>query len=130
MNERDYRETRVGGGVSDWGAATVSEPTQEFAGKTYATQSIQAGGERHLTRRQLENLRAAASVENVWSLKKTRKRLAVLAIADKAEAGGRRNRAGDAAQMTTTASDGNSAHLAFSIGCRQDIGPNQTSRSC
>src|SRR6516225_2410682 len=95
MNERDDRETRAGGGVSDRGTATVSEPAQDFVGNAHATQSIQASDERHLTRRQLENVR---------SLKKTRKRLAVLAVADEAEAGGRRNRAGDAAHMTTTAS--------------------------
>src|SRR5215471_16103723 len=104
MNERYDRETRVGGGVSDRGAATVSKPAQDFAGKAHATQSIQASGERHLTRRQLENVRAAASVENVRSLKKTRKRLAVLAVTDEAEASGRRNCAGDAAHTTTRAS--------------------------
>src|SRR5262249_40347038 len=130
MNERDDRETRAGGGVSDRGAATVSEPAQDFVGKAHATQSIQASDERHLTRRQLENVRAAARVENVRSLKKTRKRLAVLAVADEAEAGGRRNRAGDAAHMTTTASHRDIDHLAFSIGCRLDIGTNETSRSC
>src|SRR6516225_1885296 len=73
MNERDDRETRAGGGVSDRGAATVSEPAQDFVGNAHATQRIQASGERHLTRRQLENVRAASSVENVRSLKKTRK---------------------------------------------------------
>jgi hypothetical protein len=118
MNERHDRETRVGSGVSDRGAATVSEPAQDFAGKAHAMQSIQASGERHLTRRQLENVRAAASVENVRSLKKTRKRLAILAVADEAEAGGRGNRASDAAHMTTTASHRDVDHLAFSIGCR------------
>src|SRR5215470_19080720 len=127
MNERDDRETRAGGGVSDRGAATVSEPAQDFVGK--AQQSIQASDERHLTRRQLKNVRAAARVENVRSLKKTRKRLAVLAVADEAEAGGRRNRAGDAAHMTTTASHRHIDHFTFSIGCRLDIGTNETSRS-
>ena len=130
MNERDDRETRAGGGVSDRGAATVSEPAQDFVGNAHATQSIQASDERHLTRRQLENVRAAARVENVRSLKKTRKRLAVLAVADEAEAGGRRNRAGDAAHMTTTASHRHIDHFTFSIGCRLDIGTNETSRSC
>src|SRR5215471_2274175 len=47
-----------------------------------------------------------------------RKRLAVLAVADEAEAGGRRNRAGDPADTITMASQRDVCHLAFSIGCR------------
>src|SRR5262249_27255877 len=46
-----------------------------------------------------------------------RKRLAVLAVADEAEARGRRNCAGDAAHTTTMASQRDVCHLVFSIGC-------------
>ena len=102
MNERYDRKARVGGGVSDRSATTISVPAQDFAGKAQAAQLLEAGGERHLTRRHLENVRAASCVENVRSFKEARKRLAVLAVADEPEAGGRRNRAGDAARTTTT----------------------------
>src|SRR5262245_30324779 len=115
MNERDDREARLGGGVSDRGAATISVPAQDFAGKAHATQSLEARGERHLTGRHLENVRATGSVENVRSFEEARKRLAVLAVADEAKAGGRRNRAGDAAHTTATASQQDIYHLAFSI---------------
>src|SRR5262245_3144400 len=54
MNERDYRKARVGGGVSDRGAATISVPAQDFAGKAQAAQSLEARSERHLTQRHLE----------------------------------------------------------------------------
>src|SRR5262249_24404767 len=117
MNERDYRKARVGGGVSDRGAATISVPAQDFAGKAQAAQSLEDRSERHLTQRNLENVRAAGSVENVRSFEEARKRLAVLAVADEAEADGRRNRAGDAARTAATASQRDIYHLAFSIGC-------------
>src|SRR5215831_5661416 len=111
MDERDDREARVGGGVSDRGAATISVPAQDFAREPQAAQSLEARRERHLTRRHLENARAAGSVENVRSLEEARKRLAVLAVADEAEAGGRRNCAGDAAHTTTMASQRDVCHL-------------------
>src|SRR6516165_2641191 len=104
MNEPDDREARAGGGVSDWDAATMSVPAQDFAGEPQAAQGVGTCRERHPTRRQLENVRATGSVENVRLFEETRKRLAVLAVADEAEAGGRRNRAGEAAHTTTTAS--------------------------
>ena len=104
MNERDDRESRVGGGVGDRGAATISVPAQDFAGKAHATQSLESSGERHLNRRHLENVRAAGSVENVRSLEETRKRLAVLAVADEAETAGRRNLPRNAAHMVAPAS--------------------------
>jgi len=118
MNERDDRESWVGGGASDRGAATISVPAQDFAGEPQAAQSVGACRERHLTRRHLKNVRATGSVENVRSFEEARKCLAVLAVADEAEAGGRRNRAGDSAQTITMASQRDVCHLAFSIGCR------------
>src|SRR5215471_18837863 len=113
MNERDDREARVGGGVSDRGAATISVPALDFVGKAQAAHSLEASGERHLARRHLKNVRAAGIVENVRSLEEARKRLAVLAVADESEAGGRRNRAGDAAHTTATTSQRDIYHLAF-----------------
>src|SRR5262249_56215466 len=110
--------------------ATISGPAQDLAGKAQAGQGVGTCRERHPTRRQLEYVGAAGSVENVRPFEETRKRLAVLAVADEAEAGGRRNRAGEAAHTTTTASQRDIDHLAFSIRCRQDIGTNETSRSC
>src|SRR6516164_2947855 len=90
-----------------------------LAGKAHATQLIETTGERHLTRRHLENVCATGSVENVRSFEEARKRLAVLAVADEAKAGGWRNRAGDAAYTTTMASQQDACHLAFSTGCGQ-----------
>jgi len=130
MNERDDGEARAGGGVSDGGAATISVPAQDFAGEPQAAQGLGTCRQRHPTRRQLENVRAAGSVENVRPFEETRKRLAVLAVADETEAGGWRNRVGEAAHTTTTASQRDIDHLAFSIGCRQGIGTTETSRSC
>jgi hypothetical protein len=130
MNERHDREARAGGGVSDGGAATISVPAQDFAGEPQAARGVGTYREGHPTRRQLENVRAAGSVENVRPFEETRKRLAVLAVADEAEAGGRRDRAGEAAHTTTTASQRDIDHLAFSIGSRQNIGTNETSPSC
>jgi len=104
MNERDNREARAGGGVSDRSAATISVPAQDFAGKAHATQSLESSGERHLNRRHLENVRATGSVENVRSFEEARKCLAVLAVADEAETAGRRNFARNAVHMVAPAS--------------------------
>ncbi len=116
MNQRDDRKARVGGGVSDWGAATISVPAQDFTGKAQAAQHLEGGGERHPSRRHMENVSAAGKVENVRSFKEACKRLAVLAVADETEAGRGRNRTGDAARTTATASQRDVYHLAFFIG--------------
>src|SRR5215472_16548635 len=114
MNERDDREARAGGGVGDGDAATISVPAQDFAGEPQAAQGLGTCREGHPTRRQLENVRAAGSVENVRPFEEMRKRLAVLAVADETEAGGTRKRV-EAAHTTTTASQRDIDHLAFSI---------------
>ena len=122
MNERDDQDARAGGGVSDGDAATISVPAQNFAGEPQAAQGVGTCRERHPTRRQLENVRATGSVENIRLFEETRKRLAVLAVADEAEAGGRRNRAGEAAHTTTTASQRDIDHLASSAVSPRESG--------
>jgi hypothetical protein len=87
MNERDDWKARGGGGVGDRSAATIGVPAQDTAGKARAAQRLKARGKRHMSRRHLENVRAAGSVQNIRSIEETRERLAVLAIADEPDAG-------------------------------------------
>ena len=59
------------------------------------THGVRARGELHAPGRHLEDVRSAGRVEHVRPLKETRERLAVLAVADEAEAAGRGNVACD-----------------------------------
>jgi hypothetical protein len=102
MNEADNREARTGR-VADWGAATISIPTEDPAGEMQAAYRVRACCKLHAARRHMENIRAACCIEHVRSFEETRKGLAVPAVADETEAGIRRNLICDAAHMAAPA---------------------------
>jgi len=68
-----------------------------------ASHGVHAGGEVHAPWRHLEDVRAAGCVEHVRPLEEARECLAILAVAEDSAAGGRRNRARDAAHVAAPA---------------------------
>jgi hypothetical protein len=102
MNEADNREVGAGS-VADRGSATISVPAEDLAGKVQAAHSIRARGKLHAARWHLENVCSARCIEHVWPLKEARKRLAVLAVTNKTEAGVRRNFVRGAAHVAAQA---------------------------
>ena len=91
MNHADDREVRAGGGVGNRGPATIRVPAQNLVGKAQAPHGVRARCQPHAPWRHLEDVRSTGRVEHVRPLEETRERLAVLAVADEAEAGGRGN---------------------------------------
>jgi hypothetical protein len=65
--------------------------------------SVRARGKPHAARWHLENVCSAGCIERIRPLKESRERLAVLAVADEAEAGVRRNFARDATHAAASA---------------------------
>src|SRR5262249_14601299 len=102
MNEADNRKARAGS-IADRGSATISVPAEHLVGEAQAAHSVHARSKLHATRWHLEDLCSARRVEHVRPLEEARERLAVLAVADEAEAGVRRYFAGDAAHAATPA---------------------------
>ena len=96
-NDADDREVRPGGGVGNRGPATIGVPAQNLVREAQAPKGVRARGELHAPGRHLEDVCPAGRVEHVRSLEETGERLAVLAVADEAEAGGRGDVARDAA---------------------------------
>jgi hypothetical protein len=90
MYEADNRKARPGS-IAKRGPATIGIPAEDFAGETQATHRVRASGKLHATRWHLENVCSACCVEHVRPLEEARERLAILAIANEAEASGRRN---------------------------------------
>src|SRR6516165_6150047 len=105
MNYADDREARPGGGVRNRGPATIAVPAQNLVGEAQAPHDVRARGELHAPGRHLEDVRSAGRVEHVRPLEETRERLAVLAVADEAEAGGRGDVARDAAHAGRTGTE-------------------------
>lgn len=105
MNEADDWEARPRS-VTDRGPATIRVPAEDLAGEVQAAQSIRACDKLYATRWHLDYVSAASRVEHVRPPEKAREGLAVLAIADEAEAGGRRNLAGNAAYAAAPAAKG------------------------
>src|SRR6516162_226249 len=103
MNYADDREARPGGGVRNRGPATIAVPAQNLVGEAQTPHGVRAGGELHAPGRHLEDVRSAGRVEHVGPLEETRERLAVLAVADDAEAGGRGDVTRDAAHAAAPA---------------------------
>jgi hypothetical protein len=103
MNHADDREVRPGGGVGNRGPATIGVPAQNFVGEAQAPHGVRARDERHAPGRHLEDVRSAGRIEHVRPLEETRERLAVLAVADEAEAGGWGDVACDAAHAAAPA---------------------------
>src|SRR6516162_4963924 len=102
MNEADNRKARAGS-VADRGPATISVPAEDLVGEAQAAQSVHARSKLHATCWHLEDLCSARCVEHVRPLEEARERLAVLAVADEAEDGVRRNFARDTAHAATPA---------------------------
>src|SRR5262245_64652484 len=89
MNQTGGREGRPGGAVRDRGPATFGGPAQNLVGEAQAAKGVRARYELHAPGRHLEAVRTTGRVEHVRPLEEARERLAVLAVADEAEAGGR-----------------------------------------
>jgi hypothetical protein len=104
MNEADNREARAGS-VADRSPATISVPAEDLAGEAQAAHSVRARGKLHAARWHLKDVCSARCVEHVRPREEARERLAVLAVADEAEAGGRRNFACDAAHAAAPAGE-------------------------
>jgi hypothetical protein len=104
MDQRDNREARASGGVSDRAPATVSVPAKDsLGGEAQAPNRVSASGKLNVSRRHLENVCSPSYIEHVGPIEKARKRLAILAVAHEAEAAGRRNLTRHAAHVATSA---------------------------
>src|SRR5262245_17757256 len=103
MNQADNWEARASS-VADRGPATIGVPAEDLAGEAQAAHSVRARGKPQASRWHLENVCSARCVEHVRPLEEARERLTVLAIADEAEAGGRRDfaRAAEHVAASTT----------------------------
>lgn len=108
MYQRGNGETRIGGGVGDWSAATSSVPAEDsLRGEAQASHGVGARSEFDAGRRHLEDLSPARCIEHVGAIEKTRKRLTIFAVADKTEVAGGRNVPGEAAHMPALATQRN-----------------------
>src|SRR5271169_6164171 len=113
------QEAWSGGRVGSRGAATFGVPAQNLVGEARAPHGVRSRGDLHPPGRHLENVPSAGLVEHVRPLEEACKRLAVLAVADEAEASRRGDGARDAAHAAAPAK--REVHydiVAF------DIGPN------
>src|SRR5262245_55293724 len=102
MDEANNWKARAGS-IANRGPTTIGAPAEDLAGETQATHCVHSGGKLHATRWHLENVCSACSVEHVRPLQEARERLAILAIANEAEASGRRNHARDAVHVAAPA---------------------------
>jgi hypothetical protein len=97
------REVRPGSGVGNRRPATLGVPAQDLVGETQTPHGIRPRGELHAARRHPKDIRSAGRVEHVHPFEETSERLAVLAVADEAEAGGRGDIARDTAHVAAPA---------------------------
>src|SRR5215813_9929089 len=103
VDQSDQGDARARG-VADRGPATIGVPAVDSpVAEAQASHGVHARGELHAPRRHLEDVRAAGGVEHVRPLEEARERLAILAVAEDAVAGGRRNLACDAAHVPALA---------------------------
>jgi hypothetical protein len=102
MNESDNRKTRAGR-VAQRSFATIRVPAKNLRGEAQALQSIRARGQFHAACWHLEYVGSARSVEHVRPPEEAGECLAILAIADQAEATGWSNLARDAADVAASA---------------------------
>jgi hypothetical protein len=80
------------------------DPAEDaLVGEAQAPHGVRTRGEFHAPGRHLEDVRSAGRVEHVRPLQETRERLAVLTVADEAEAAGRRDVARNAAHAAAPA---------------------------
>ncbi len=102
MNQTDNWEARANS-VANRGPATIGVPAEDLAGEAQAAHSVRAPGKLHAAGWHLENVCSARYVEHVRPLEEARERLTVLAVADEAEASGRRNLARQSAYAAAPA---------------------------
>jgi hypothetical protein len=102
MNEADNLEARARS-VADRSPATISVPAKGLAGEAQAAHSVRARGKLHATRWHVKDVGSTRRIEHVRPLQETRKRLAIPAVADEAEARIRRNFTRDASHMAAPA---------------------------
>ena len=89
MNHGDDGEARAGSGVANRGPAAIGVPPEDaLGGEAQAPHGIRTRGEFHAPLRHLKDVRSAGGVNHIRPLQKTRERLAVLTVADEAEAAG------------------------------------------
>ena len=102
MNEADNRETRAGR-IADRSPATIRVPAEDPAGEMQASHRVGAGGQFQAAGWHLEDVRSARRIEHVRPFEEARERLAIPAVANKAEASMRHDFVGDAAHVTAPA---------------------------
>src|SRR5262245_57058752 len=86
MNHSNDREVWPSGGIGNWGPATIGVPAEDFVGELQASQIVRACSELYAPGWHLEDVGSAGRVEHVCPIEEPRELLAVLAIANKAEA--------------------------------------------
>jgi len=106
MKERDKRKARAGSRTGDRRPATRGVPAENLCGEAQAAHGIPASGQRHPSWRHLEHVTAAGGVEHIRPPEEAREILAILAVANEAKAGGRRDLVRDAAHPAALAAEG------------------------
>jgi hypothetical protein len=104
--EQKFRIILAAAGLLHQRRVTTHWLYSELLARAYEAQAshgVRARGELHAPGRHLEDVRSACRVEHVRPIEKTRERLAVLAVADEAEAGGWGDVACDAAHAAAPA---------------------------
>src|SRR5215467_7474603 len=103
VDQSDQGDARARG-VADRGPATIGVPAVDSpVAEAQASHGVHARGELHAPRRHVEDVRTAGGVEHVRPLEEAGERLAVLAIADEAQAAHWRDVARNAAHAATPA---------------------------
>ena len=107
MDKADEREA-WSDGIADGGAATIGIPVKDAMGReAHATHRISTDSKLDAADWHLEDVCSARFVEHVRSFQKTRERLTILAVADKAQACGWPHHASDTAHVTTSTAQRN-----------------------
>ena len=107
MDKTDERKAWADG-IADRGAATIGIPAKDAVGReAHATHCVSTGSELYAANWHLEDVCSARFVEHVRSFQKTRERLAILAVADQAQACGWPRYASDSAHVTTSTAQRN-----------------------
>ena len=128
MDEPDNRKARPRRSITNRGPATIGVPAENLAGETQASYRVRASGKLHATRWHLENVCSSCRVEHVRPFQEARERLAILAIANEAEASGRCNHARDAVHVAAPAPKREVyGHACITIACEHLSAPTNCS---
>jgi hypothetical protein len=117
MNDAHRWKARAGR-VAYRGPATIRVPSEDLAGEVQTAHSVHTRYQFHPACWHLKDIGSTRIVEHVRPLQKARERLTVLAVANEAEAGGRRNVSRNPAHVPAPApkreivmTQGHEAHL-------------------